>query len=238
MELDRFTELFDRTLEHNALLQLARLPPINWLARRVLDPCHDVVGMASYRKLMLLRLIASLLPRDGTECYLEVGSYQGKSLIAALRDNPFVPAVACDNFSEFDASGSNQATLEQNLRRYGVAGQVRCFDMDFRTLMAGWHELALPPVGAYFYDGAHDLASQRDAITLVEPLLAPRALVVVDDWRFARDSASRAEAGTREAIAASASHWTQLRVLPARFNGDRDLWWNGVAVFAFERRRP
>ena len=40
-----------------------------------------------------------------------------------------------------------------------------------------------------------------------------------------------------EAIAASPNRWTMLRNLPARFNGDRDQWWNGVAVFSFERQQ-
>src|SRR5258708_6387068 len=47
------------------------------------DPCPDVVGMTSPRKSRLLNLAVGFL--CGTpECYAEIGTYQGKSLIAAL----------------------------------------------------------------------------------------------------------------------------------------------------------
>jgi hypothetical protein len=91
------------------------------------------------------------------------------------------------------------------------------------------------PIGLYFYDGAHDEDSQYEGIRQAEPLLAGKALVIVDDWRFAEDSRSYAQRGTQRAIAESANEWQLLYELPARFNGDRALWWNGVAVLAFRR---
>jgi hypothetical protein len=92
------------------------------------------------------------------------------------------------------------------------------------------------PVGVYFYDGAHDEKSQYLAIKNVELLLAKEAVVVIDDWRFAEDSRSYAKVGTEKAIAESANDWMMLYELPARYNGDRAMWWNGVCVFAFKVR--
>jgi hypothetical protein len=166
-----------------------------------------------------------------------VGTFQGKSLIAALIGRADVPAVACDNFSLFDAPGSpkNLRILEQNLARYELAGRVRFFDCDFRKLLTSWEALQLPRIGVYFYDGAHDEESQFLGIRLVEGLLADRSVVIVDDWRYAADSQSYAEAGTKRAIRASRNEWSIRHVLPARFNGDREQWWNGVGVLSFER---
>ncbi len=236
MDIRRFSTRFEREILHSNFLRLAAVKPFNRLARKILDPCPDVMGMASYKKLMLMNLVASLLAEDPSECYLEVGTFQGKSLVAALRNNPLVSAVACDNFSEFDSSGVNQVALEQNLRRHGLHDRVKFFNMDFRKLLADWYERRLPRIGGYFYDGAHDKASQYDGIKYVEPHLADRALVVVDDWRLAKDSGSYAEAGTLQAISESRNNWKILYVLPARRNGDLDQWWNGVGVLGFERR--
>ncbi len=69
----------------------------------------------------------------------------------------------------------------------------------------------------------------------MENFLADEAIVCVDDWRFAADSQSYAKAGTEKAIAESKNQWKLLYDLPARYNGDRALWWNGVAVFSFQR---
>jgi hypothetical protein len=237
MDITRFAERFEREILRNRLLKLAAIRPFNRVARKLLDPCPDVKGMASYRKLMLMDLVASMLADEGAgECYLEIGTFQGKSLVAALKGNPGVKAFACDNFSEFDESGVNQSALEENLRRYGLAERVRFFNMDFRKLLAGWREQGLPTIGGYFYDGAHDKSSQYDGIKHVEPHLADRALVIVDDWRFAKDSQSYAEAGTMQAVSESSSKWKLLHVLPARFNGDLDQWWNGLGILSFERQ--
>ncbi|OPX28569.1 MAG: hypothetical protein B1H08_05700, partial [Candidatus Omnitrophica bacterium 4484_171] len=91
------------------------------------------------------------------------------------------------------------------------------------------------PIGLYFYDAAHDEKNQYLAIKKVEPFLSKRALVIIDDWRFAEDSQSYAKAGTERAISESNNKWQLLYDLPARFNGDKKMWWNGVAVFKFNR---
>lgn len=204
------------------------------------DPCPDVAGMASIKKLKLLNLAVSCLVKHGNECYLEVGSFQGKSLIGALLGNSHAHAVACDNFSLFDDPNSpkNLDILKQNLARYRLSERVQFFDCDFRELLAEWNVRQLPRVGVYFYDGAHDEESQFVGVRMVEDILADNAVVIVDDWRHAEDSQSYAEAGTKRAISASPNEWSITHVLPARYNGDLEQWWNGMGVLRFKRVQP
>jgi len=194
--------------------------------RSFFDPCFDVEGKTSVKKQFLLRIAFSALPEG--ECYFEIGTYQGKSLVSAMKGNPLRPVYACDNFSEFKETNSPER-LRENLQRHGYLDRIRLFDSDFRRIMTREH--IRHPVGCYFYDGAHDLESQYQAIKRVEPLLSDQALIIVDDWRFAPDSQSYAKEGTLRAISESRRTWTQLYDLPARFNGDHAMWWNGVAVF-------
>ena len=203
--------------------------------QRFKDPCPDVIGMASPKKLKLLNLAVSFLSKDDGECYLEVGTYQGKSLIAALLGNEDRAAIACDNFSEFDSGEdpSNVTILKQNLSKYGLSDRVRLYNEDFLTLFRRWKTENLPSVGVYFYDGAHDESSQYEAIRSVESLLSDRALIIVDDWRS--ESGSFAEAGTKRAISQSRHGWSIQWVLPSRYNGDLAMWWNGVAILTFIR---
>jgi len=236
MDTAAFLSAFQKTFSKRQRLKPSsrlsrRFPPF----QRFKDPCPDVVGMASPKKLRLLNLAVSFLSKDDGECYLEVGTYQGKSLIAALLGNQCPAAVACDNFSEFNSEpeASNFEALSQNLLQYGMSDCVRLFNEDFLTLFGRWKTENLPPVGVYFYDGAHDEVSQYEAIRSVEPLLSDRALVIVDDWR--KDSGSFAEAGTKRAISQSQHHWSIQWVLPSRYNGDLAMWWNGVAILVFNR---
>jgi predicted O-methyltransferase YrrM len=204
------------------------------LIRRLIDPCPTVRGMTAPRNQRLLNLAVAHLPEG--EAYLEVGVFQGKTLISALRGNPRRPAYACDNFSEFEGS-SSLAVLRHNLAHHGLDDSVTFLNTDFRTaLLAG---SIAHQAGVYFYDGAHDEQSQYEGILLAERVLADEALVIVDDWRYAPDSGSRAEAGTLRAMADSNNNWTVLLTLPARHNGDNAMWWNGVGILRFRRRaRP
>lgn len=207
------------------------------LFRAFNDPCPDVEGMASLRKLHLLNLAVSFLPTNGEECYLEVGTYRGKSLIAAMVGNLNRTAVACDNFSEFTSSATESVSIfQKNLAKYELSDNVHFYNEDFKALFEKWQSYNLPPVGVYFYDGAHDDLNQYEAIRAVEPILANEALVIIDDWRFAEDSGSYAEVATRRAIAESPNTWHIQWILPARRNGDLDMWWNGVAVLRFSRK--
>ena len=199
-------------------------------AIRRLDLCPDVEGMLSIRKQRLLNMAFDLLPEN--ECYFEVGTYQGKSLLSAMLGNPPRKVYAADDFSLFDVN--TLAITLGNLEKYQLREQVTFFDCDFRNVLTRQH---IPePVGLYFYDGAHDEQSQYDGIHLVEHLLADEALVLVDDWRLAADSRAYAKAGTMRATRDSPHQWRLLYELPARFNGDLGLWWNGVGVLGFRRQ--
>ena len=193
------------------------------------DLCPDVQGMLSLKKQRLLNLAFSLLPEG--EAYLEVGTYMGKSLLSAMIGNPERSVYAVDNFSQFEENSF--PVLKANLERYGLYERVNFCNGDFREIFNPG--IIQEPIGLYFYDGGHDYESQYLGMKLVEPFLADEALILVDDWRLAPDSGSYAKDGTLQAVAESESRMRLLYELPARYNGDRGLWWNGVGVLAYMR---
>ncbi len=230
MNIQDFTKDFDRTFPIAKRSDASTLYNARFL-RRWFDPCPTVQGMSSIKKLKLLKKAYSFLPPD--ECYLEIGTFVGKSLIAAMLKNEPRKTYACDNFSQFNDVSSEKILL-QHLQTYGLKEFVTFYNNDFRLILHP--QYIKEPIGLYLYDGAHDFDSQYQAITQVEHLLADHALVIVDDWRFADDSHSYAKAGTLKAIKESSNRFELLYDLPARFNGDHATWWNGVAVFAFHRQ--
>ena len=228
MDLRVFQEAFaNRFSEHAINSPMYEL----WdpIVIRKLDPCFDVEGMLSIKKQQLLNLAFKHL--DEGEAYFEVGTYRGKSLISAMLEGPARPVFACDNFSQFD--DNTLEILKANLAKYRFGDRVTFYNCDF--LEAYTPERLPIPIGLYFYDGAHDFESQYEAIKRVEPFLANEALVLVDDWRLAEDSGSYAKAATLKAAAESSASWDLLYELPARFNGDRAMWWNGVGVLSYHR---
>ncbi len=130
----------------------------------------EVPGLAKPNNLALLNVAARCLG-DG-EAYLEVGTFRGTSLIAAMlgNDGEF---VALDNWSM--AEGSREE-LDSNLERHGLRARVLEGDA-FETLRRG----VPSPVGAYYYDNGHAYEQQLEGLRLVERYLASPALVIVDD---------------------------------------------------------
>ncbi len=146
---------------------------------RFAEVLEAVAGLAQPNNLALLNVAAR--SRGAGEAYVEVGTYQGTSLIAAMlgNDGDF---VALDNWSMGDGS---REQLDTNLARFGLTGRPAILEGDaFETLRRG--ALEGRTVGVYYYDNGHEYEQQLDGMRLIEPYLASPALVIVDDTDWER----------------------------------------------------
>src|SRR5919204_3883067 len=184
---------------------------------RFAEVLEAVPGLARANNLALLN--AAVRHLEPGESYVEVGSYRGTSLISALLGND-AHAVAIDDFSLGDGS---RERLDANLARFGLAGRPRILEGDAFALL---HDGALAGtrVGVYYYDAAHGYEQQLDGLRLVEPYLAPHALLVVDDTDW--DRVARA---TRDYLAAQPR--ARLLFSIRGKDGGMPWWWEGVQVF-------
>lgn len=185
----------------------------------------DVDGYTSAKVRMLLHRLLDHLPAD--ETYLEIGCWQGATLISALLDHPAARAVVCDNWSEFKHVESKKIFFA-NLAKYeSRLPKIKVFEQDCFTL--GAKELP-EPIGVYFYDGNHTFEAQRKAITRFVPFLAKKAIVIIDDWNHAPVKAGT-QKGWEEVKPAKLDSYE----LPANCNGDRENYWNGIGAFYVEK---
>jgi predicted O-methyltransferase YrrM len=147
--------------------------------RRFAPIVEGVENLASENVLALLNLAASCLGPD--DAYVEVGVYHGASLIAALLGNEGRRVIGIDSFGFRDASLEK---VEQNLVRFGVPRPEILVGDVFELVPSG--ALDGTPVGVWYYDAAHDYDSQVEGLRIAEPLLAPGALLIVDDTDWER----------------------------------------------------
>jgi protein O-GlcNAc transferase len=168
---------------------------------------------------------------ENGEVYLEVGSYQGSTLIGALLGNTAAQAYAIDNFSEFDPAGSGTEILRQNVGSFNLEKQVVLRDGDFEEIFAdqSFIQVAKGKVGVYLYDAAHDYRSQLMGLLLIRPLLARRALLVVDDANW--DAVAQA---TDDFIRVEPRCRLELRLTPAAGHA---RFWNGLDVLSWDSGR-
>jgi predicted O-methyltransferase YrrM len=197
--------------------------------RRFAPILADVGGLARENNLALLNLAASLLGPG--ESYVEVGSFKGLSLIAAMLGNTG-DFVGIDDFSM--AAGS-RAQLEANLGRYGLAGSTILEGNAFTLLGQG--ALGTRRVGVYYYDAAHDYRSQVRGLRLIEPYLADDALLIVDDTDWPQVARAMRD------YVAGQSRAERLLTLDGKDRG-QPWWWEGVQILRWRarpvrsRRRP
>lgn len=188
----------------------------------------DVPGMSSPRVCALLNaLVASM---DPGEHYLEIGSWQGRTLLSAAMHNRGRLCVACDKFRVFGRyTGFGyrvRRALQQNLQRYASdRAVIQFFDMPSRRFFR--QRPFDGTVGVYFYDGDHSYRGTRASIAAGARWLSDRAVVLVDDWNV-----PRIRGGTHDGFADAG-----VRVLWHRaLEGDHTerTWWNGLGVFYVE----
>jgi hypothetical protein len=181
-------------------------------------------AMTTANVLQLLNFALEFL-EDG-EVHCEVGCLQGATLIGALRGRPSCVAYAVDDFSEFNTDGQNHSALLRNLAVFGVDGQVRFHNQDFEEFLLDRRREGVR-IGVYFYDGPHDYRSQLMGLLLAAPLLAERALIVVDDSNCV---------GVKQAawdFMAARPECRLLLDLPTPGNGDPSFW-NGLYVLGWD----
>ncbi len=182
-------------------------------------PILDAVGgLARENNLALLNLAASLLAPG--ESYVEVGSFKGLSLIAAMLGNTG-DFVGIDDFSMSEGS---RALLEANVRRHGLAGHTILEGDAFALLRGG--ALRGRRVGVYYYDAAHDYQSQLEALQLIEPHLVDGALLIVDDTDWKQVAMALRDYRRSQPRA-------RLLVELAGKDRGQPWWWEGVQVLVW-----
>jgi predicted O-methyltransferase YrrM len=187
---------------------------------RSLRPVLEAVdGLSEENNLALIGLAAAHL--EPGECYLEAGTYRGRSLIAAARST----AAECIGIDNFSFDDSDPEALRANLERFGVAGRARMLDGDAAAVLA---QSELPPVGVFFYDADHSTEATLAAFSAVVPHLSPRAVIAADNADWAR---------VRAAVDAFVDAHAEA-ALAARIAGREDgqpWWWDGVDLISWTR---
>jgi predicted O-methyltransferase YrrM len=204
-ELPRLFEDFPRS-EH----------PID---RRFQPVAEGVENLARENNLALLNLAATCL--EGDEAYVEVGVFHGASLIAAMLGNEGKRFVGLDSFAFRDATLEK---VQENLARFGLEPPEIVVGDAFELVPAG--ALGDIAIGVWYYDASHSYEAQLDGLRIAEPLLAPGALVIVDDTDW--DDVERA----MDDYLAEQPRARRLLTLDGKSRG-APQWWEGMQVLVW-----
>ena len=165
------------------------------------------------------------------ELYLEVGTYQGGSMIGTLLGNQ-ARAFAVEDFREFygdPAIDNTRATLEKNLHAFGVFDRVTLYEMDFHEFFElRALDILSMKVGLYYYDAQHAETDTYEGLMAGFPFVVPGGFIVLDDINW-----NMVARGINLFLAVNFQEVKTIFATTASDSGKNSLdadWWNGTMV--------
>lgn len=196
-------------------LTLTRLPfHDREMKARLGDVCR-IPRMSTFAIGALINVIVSRMPEG--QAYVNVGVWNGFTLLAGMAGNLEKTCVGIDNFSEF---GGPREAFRQRFESQKGPGHA-FFDMDYRDYFKGPN---VPAIGFYIYDGDHSREHQHEGLRAAEPFLADGGLILVDDFNV-----DAAIDGTRDFIEQSPFAY-EILLEQHTCHDWHPTFWNGIVL--------
>lgn len=155
--------------------------------------------------------------------FVNVGVWNGFTLLSGMANNPEKVCVGIDDFSQF--GGPRKAFLARFNKYKSPAHSF--YDMDYREYFLNHHR---GMIGAYLYDGEHGYQNQFEGLTVAEPFFSDGCLVFVDDTNW-----SDPRSATLDFIAQSQNHYDVLLDIVTCHNR-HPTFWNGLMVLECRKK--
>ncbi|MFA5335508.1 MAG: class I SAM-dependent methyltransferase [Candidatus Omnitrophota bacterium] len=182
----------------------------------------NVKGMSTDNISFFINEIVHHLCKNGV--YLEVGTFQGRSLLSAALFNPSTRCIAIDNFSQFDKERKNEAILSDNLKKFMYPKNIEFYNQDYKQAIRDifFKEPNLK-IDVYYYDGVHTFEDQFEGLSIVLPYLQEKCTILVDDinWEFVSNA--------NKVFIKKNPEFRSVFKIYTKANGSND-WWNGFEV--------
>jgi hypothetical protein len=145
--------------------------------KKLIAPLLPIRRMSRLTNAALLNTAVRQMPEE--RLFVNVGVWNGFTMLAAMEGNEERRCIGVDNFSEF--GGPKDAFLERFTSRRAAAH--RFFDQDYVDFFAAGLDR---PLGVYLYDGEHGYDNQYRGLMIADPFYADDAVIVVDDTNLDR----------------------------------------------------
>lgn len=148
---------------------------------------HNMQGLTGFsgEKLVgMLQRLARYQHLTNGGCYLEVGVFQGLTLISVASVLGDSSAYGIDNFAQFDPQKENQKIIQERMELNNVRNAV-LINQDYEDALENLGRfIGDQKVGVYFFDGPHDYRSQLMGLQLAKRYLGDRGIIVIDDCNY------------------------------------------------------
>lgn len=199
------------------------------------EPDKDILNGLSGEKIIgSLQRLTALLVNEPNVCYLEVGVFQGLTLLSTAFACPEIKCYGIDNFAQFDPQKENYSLIKDRQNKLGITN-AEIINQDYEDALMKLSEyIGNSKVGVYFVDGPHDYRSQLMCLELTLPYLHSNAVILVDDCNYLHvRQANRDFLITHPEYKLLFESYTSCHpnhMLPDDNGEVRKGWWNGINV--------
>ena len=224
------------TNDHDFLKQIAVAIQEAHRTGQLPETKNDILdGFSGESIIGCLQRFTQLMSGQQDVCYLEVGIFQGLTLLSTSLANPDIPCFGIDNFSLFDKDKENFDIVNKRKKELGIKN-AHIINEDFEDALENLgNHIQKNHISVLFIDGPHDYRSQLVALLKAKHYLAENVVIIVDDSNYEHVRQANADflssnqdfALVFEAYTSShPAHMSPL-VKKEAMQG----WWNGVNIF-------
>lgn len=169
--------------------------------------------------------------------YHEVGIFRGRTLLTSARDNPLVPHIGVDNFTQFDKEKENEIAIRDTIKEFEI-DNVDLVCSDFIDYYENTVDLSKRNCGVFFYDAIHDYRNQIVGLMFGSKIVAPGGVLLIDDTNYGHVRHS-----TYDFLRSHKDYKLIFETFtgahPATMSKDRAAevragWWNGTQVVIYD----
>jgi hypothetical protein len=162
--------------------------------------------------------------------YLEIGTFRGGTSCSAIYKNDNLNAYIMDNFCENSHLGDIRGQFMSNFAACkGKDQNAVWFDEDSFTFDTSKID---KKIDVYLYDGDHDYAHHKNAITHYADVLNDISVLLVDDWN--NSAGTEIQAGTYDGLKEKGFKIHKEWNFQTAYNG-APIWWNGFFMAVIEK---
>jgi len=201
---------------------------------------RNLTGFSGEKLIGTLQRLAKYQTSMGAGCYLEIGVFQGLSLLSVASVLDGAIAYGVDNFSQVDPGRLNESIIAEMARDNSLTN-FKLINSDYEDALESLEGyIGNSKIAIYFVDGPHDYRSQLVCLQLAKPYLSNFSIIVVDDCNY-----RHVRLANRDFLVANPEFKllfeSYTKCHPANMDRSSDCeiearkgWWNGVNIIVHD----
>jgi predicted O-methyltransferase YrrM len=193
-----------------------------------------VTGLSGNKLVGSIQRLIDVFSDKQDTCYLEIGVFQGLTLLHSAVTSSNLQCYGIDNFAFFDPDKQNFNIVKGRIEKLGVKN-ANLINQDYENALENLKDyIGNQKIGVYFIDGPHDYRSQLMCLQLALPYLHEQAVIIVDDCNYTHvRQANRDFLITHPEYKLVFEAYTQCHPKNMALEEEKEArkgWWNGVNI--------